>query len=382
MQALSELLDAGRYKEASELARQRLAQNPGDGEALLAMARVSLQAGQPEQAERLLGRASAHAPADEVVMVRAAIACQRLNWAAARELYGSLVRQPNHPPAAWYGLGVARMSLGDFQGAYEAQLQALTRAPQQPSVHFELGRLLAVQGRRGASARAFVRTLRLDPRDVRAYGALAQVALGRGKVRMARRVLEAGLRQVPGAVELQTLLKGLPVPAAPSSSPSQAEGPQVEVYKQARELLDRKRNREALKVLRQASEQGLRTVPLKLMEAEACAGLLPTDVPGAIQAYEDAMALDPQGWVVCSNFGLFLQEQGYRYVPRALEVLREAHRRAPTRPEPALNLALAYYKSDQRAESLTLAEQLEAALPLEHPLYPQARLLVETLRKP
>ena len=381
MQTLSELLDTGRYKEASEQAQQRLAHNPGDGEALLILARVSLQAGQPDQAERLLGRASPHAPADEVVMVRAAIACQRLNWAAARDLYGSLVRQPRHPPAAWYGLGVARLSLGDFQGAYEAQLQALTLAPQQPSVHFELGRLLAVQGQRGSAARAFVRTLRLDPRDVRAYGALAQVALGRGKVRLARRVLEAGLRQVPGAVELQTLLKGLPVPAAPSPGPSQAEGPAA-VYTQARELLDRKRNREALKLLRQASERGVRTVPLKLMEAEACAGLLPTDVPGAIQAYEDAMALDPQGWVVCSNFGLFLQEQGYRYVPRALEVLREAHRRAPTRPEPALNLALAYYKSDQRAESLTLAEQLEAALPLEHPLYPQARLLVETLRKP
>jgi Flp pilus assembly protein TadD len=375
MEALNELLAAGRVREASERATQRLTRDPGDVEALVLLAKVALVEGRTAQAEQWLKQAAAKGASREVLLVRAALACQRQDWAEARGLYEQLLRQPQPPAEAWYGLGTARIALGDLSGAREALERAVELKPEQASFRFELGRALALTEQVRPALRQFVLGLRLEPGDARGYLVVAGLMAQRGKELQGRRVLELGLRLVPEAGMLREALEAL---SASDASPGGGE--HESLFRQAATLLRNSRNREALAMLREASDKGLRSAALKMLEASACEALLPSDVSGAIRAYEEAIALDSEDWTASNNLGLFLLRQGQRHVPRAIEVLQESRRRAPRRPEPALNLALAYVKAGRNTDGAELARQLEADLPLEHPLYGQARSLVEMLR--
>ncbi|WNG14797.1 tetratricopeptide repeat protein [Cystobacter fuscus] len=158
--------------------------------------------------------------------------------------------------------------------------------------------------------------------------------------------------------------------------------PHDKLVQQVSEFLERKRNREALKLVREAWAQGTRSVHLKLLEAEACKALLPPDTTGALRAYEEAIALEPDNWRAYNDMGLYLMSEGKRYLQRAVEVLEEARRRAPTQPEPSLNLVLAYARTGRDNESVELAQQILRDLPADHPLHPQATALVEALLAP
>lgn len=209
MQGMNELLSAGRVEEAYQQASQRLARQPGDAEALVVMAKVSLVQGRVAQAEELLRRAKAKGATQEVLLVHAAVALQRQDWAGACGLYEPLLRQPSPPAEAWYGVGVARCALEDLQGAREALERAVAARPRHASYHFELGRVCALQGRVRQAVRHFVQCLRLNPGDVRAYVAVAELAARRGKRWQARRVVAQGLRQLPGEEVLSAVLEEL-----------------------------------------------------------------------------------------------------------------------------------------------------------------------------
>jgi tetratricopeptide (TPR) repeat protein len=369
MPSLGELLAAGQVKQAAELANQRLSQNPGDGEALVALAKVSLVEGNGARAESLLQQAASHGAQRDVALVRGALALQREEWAAARTLYLPLAAQGDARPEVWYGLGVALLRLGQVEAAREALERAVAIDPQAPSYRFELGRAWALVNRVRPAVRQFVSCLRLNARDARAWRFLAELLAQRGKVRAAERLLKRGQEHVPGAAVLRE-----PLPTrAPALDPNAA------LIEQVVELLGRSRNREALALVREAEGKGVRSVTLKLLEAKACESLLQPDVDGAIRAYEEAMAMAPTAWEACNDLGLFLLRQGQRHAARAIEVLQEARRRAPTRPEPVFNLAVACSKGGRPAESAELARQLVASLPPEHPFHGHARALLQKL---
>lgn len=375
MATLNELLAAGEVKQAEEQATRRLTQAPGDVEALLVLARMAAAQGRLPQADEWLQRAAVKGETPEVVLVRAALALQRQDWVGARRYYEPLTRQSPPPAEAWYGLGIVCAAQDDLGGAQRALENAVRAQPEQASFRFELGRVLALSQQVRPALRQFVLAARLAPGDTRGYRVIADLAAQRGKALQARRVLEFGLREVPEASVLREALEALSASGAPPDEDAQGE-----LVRKVSALLEGRRNREALELLREASTRGLRTVPLKLLEASACEGLLPSDVTGALRAYEEALALDPEDWVASTNMGLFLLRQGQRHVPRAIEVLEQARRRAPSRPEPALNLAIAYVRAGRNAEAAPLARQLEAGLPPDHPLRPQARSLAELLR--
>lgn len=383
MESLAELLAMGRVKDASELAKKRLAQNGGDPEALLAMAKVALAEGRVGEAEGLISRAASKAPVQDVTLLRGGVALVKGDAAGARTLYESLTRQPQASAEAWYGLGLARASLGDLPASYEALDKAVELNPSQPSFRFELGRALAIRQQHRLAVYHLVTGLRLAPQDDRGYRVVADLLVQRRHPVQARRVLELGLRHAPQSALLREGLAQLPPAAAKSTGapPASSEALKKEetLIQQANELMQRSRNRDALKLLREASEKGLRTVALKLLEADACEGLLPPDVAGATRAYEEAIALEPEQWVIYSNMGLFILRQGgMRDLTRAIQVLEEARRRGPNRPEPLLNLALAYLKGGRTADAVALATQLVQGLPPQHPLVSQAQQIVES----
>lgn len=169
------------------------------------------------------------------------------------------------------------------------------------------------------------------------------------------------------------LREPLPVTAASGA----VSGAQQTRVRQVLELMGRSRNREALKLVREAP--GPPSLTLKLLEAKACEALIQPDVEGCVRAYEEAMALVPEAWEPCNDLGLFLLTQGHRHSARAVEMLQEARRRAPSRPEPTFNLAVALSKQARIEESAALARQLVGSLPAEHPFHAHAQALLRKL---
>ncbi|WP_225408473.1 tetratricopeptide repeat protein [Stigmatella hybrida] len=374
--ALRQLLEEGRIREAREAATHQLSQDPEDEEALLALAKVALVDARPEQAEQLLSRVKSEGAQREVTLLRGAVAIQHQDFVRAREHYEVLLRQPTPPAEAWHGLGVAQLALGAVAEAREAHEQAVALRPQQSGFRFELGMALVMEERPRAAAREFVRSLRLDARDARGYWALAQLLGQRGKVRSARRILEAGLTQAP---QSQLLRETLAANQEPSED--REEAPDVALFHEASRLVDRKRGREALTLLREGWEQGTRSLPLKLLEAEACKVLQPPDMPGVIHAYEEAIAFAPEHWEPYTRLGVCLLKEGHRHEPRAIELLETARRLEPGMPETSLNLVLAYVKAQRIAEARALAQQVVEGLTPGHSLYEKATRLLEVLRK-
>jgi tetratricopeptide (TPR) repeat protein len=366
MSSLGELLALGQVGQAAELAKQRLERDPKDGEALITLAKLSLLEGDGARAESLLQQAAAQGARQEVALVRAALALHREEWEAARQLYLPLTTEANPRPEAWYGLGLALLRLGEIDSARDVLERAVALAPEVASFRFELGRACVVSGQLRRAVRQFVSCLRLDTADARAWRFLAELVAERGKRRSAERLLELGLAYAP---EAQVLREPLPTRQSPEWNAQ---------LQRIVEFMERGRHREALSLVREVEDRGVSLLSLKLLKAKACESLLQPDVEGALEAYEEAMAMEPTAWEACNDLGLFLLKQGQRHAFRAIEVLEEARRRAPTRPEPVFNLAVAFSKAGRSAESAELARGL-LTLPPENPFHGYAQALLQTL---
>jgi Flp pilus assembly protein TadD len=378
MESLGELLAMGRLKEASEQATKRVARNPRDTEALVALARVALSSGKNEQAEQLLTRAdpTGKGSAPDMLLVRATLAMRRQQWAEACVFYRPLVQTSKPRVEALYGLGMALCALGEHLKACAALYDAVDLEPTHPDIRYELGRAYMLYGNQVAAAYQFIQGLRFNPKDERGYHAVAHLAAGRGKPRSARRVLELGLRQVPGSKLLRDTLQA--VTSAPVSKDTPGVREQVAVFEQASEMMKSLRTREALELLSGAYKRGMRSsVWLKLLEADAYERLRPPDAPKALRAYEEAIALEPKDWIPYNNMGLFILRQGGPdALSRAIKALEQACDRAPQEPGPVLNLAISYAKDKKKEMAQDLARQLVENLPEQHPLLPKARELL------
>ena len=312
-------------------------------------------------------------------MLRAAAAIQREDWGAARALYQPLVRDPQAPAEAWHGLGVVLLAQGDAAAARDAHERAVALVPQHPGFRFEFGRALFLLKRQRDAAHQFAESIRLEPKNPLAHWALAYLLHERGKKRSARRIVEAGLRHTPDAKILKDVVAG--PQASTASPPPTAADPNAALIQQIMTLLGQSRHREARKLLTEAAAQGKRSATLKLLEAEVYKRMLPPDTANAIKAYEEALAMDPGNGAIYNDFGNYLQEEGLRYAPRAVELLEKARQLEPTRPEPALNLVSAYAKARRIPDARTLIEQILSGLAPEHPLRAQALTMQENLKK-
>jgi Flp pilus assembly protein TadD len=138
----------------------------------------------------------------------------------------------------------------------------------------------------------------------------------------------------------------------------------VALGKQITALIERGQAREALKRVREAQAQGVRTLGLKLIEGWACEAQLPPDVKGAIRVYEEACAAFPTHWMPRNALGVLLMRQGLRHGPDstytkdAIKALEEAVRCAPEEAEPRFNLAQVYFQCARFAEAATVARRL------------------------
>jgi len=376
----------------------------------------------------LLQQAAARADKQEVALVRGALSLKRQDWKKAREIYQPFATQEPVRYSALLGLGVSLLELGQHEEARVVLERIVAQAPPDPSFHLELGRAYMLLGQPRPAMRQLVRCLRLDGKQDRAWYLIANMLGSRGRQRRAESMVMLGLSQTPDSPLLLGLVNQDPAPAdaAPSSAPAKgapakgapakgapakdapakgapakdtrakgipmasardprpvdvnSEEYHVALGKQISALIERGKAREALKRVREAQEQGVRTLGFKLIEGWACEALVPPDVEGAIRVYEEASASFPTHWMPRNALGQFLLQQGQSYAKDAVQALEAAVRCAPEEAEPRFNLAQAYYQDDRFAESATVAQRLVDEVRTSDPaIYGHASKLLKAL---
>lgn len=393
-QSLEALLKAGEVEQARALAEETLRQNKEDRTALLALARLECLDGRLQEAEMLLRRATRDGREDaDSLLVQAALAAQRDDVNAARAFYERIISETKPPRAeAFFGLGFLLASEEDWKGAREPLARAVELDPNVGQYRFHLARVLLVQEELQAALPHLEKALELDPTYPPTYLVWTEVMLELGEADKAEELLRKGLEVLPGDVLLRNALGNV---LAARGDASGALALAQELVKEhpaepgllgnlARMLMATGNREEALALCRHMEEGGMVTAQSKSIEGMVLEGLEPPDVAGAVEAYEAAMKLDPEDWRAPNNLGnlLLSTDAGNpdENLAVAVDVLAEARRRAPSRPEPTLNLALAYARLGKKDEARAQASQALELMPeSEADLRDQATRLLKAL---
>ncbi|NOJ98343.1 tetratricopeptide repeat protein [Corallococcus coralloides] len=394
MNSLETLLAQGQVAQAKAEAEKLLAKNPHHRDALVVMAKLALVENKVPQAEGLLAKAEAQGATAETGLVRANIAAQKGQLDAALKAYqGVLAAEPNRAEAH-FGKGMMLIKQDKAPQALEALSQAAKLAPQNPVFRYRLGQVQLEAGQTDAGLATLREVLTLAPRFVPAYLSLSHALSAQDKLVDARKVLEQGLKAVPyqprllasltvlsmALRDLRTSYEAASALAAqrPKDADAQANLAQL--------LLARGQVEQARYVCQSMASQGVASESLKMAEATCFESQEPPAYDKAIAAYEQGMGLAPDGWRAANNLGQLLlripAEPANAHLPRAVTVLEEAVRRAPDRPEPLLNLALAQARLGQEQKAKELVQKV-LAMPLaeDTDLHEEATRLSRTLSK-
>ncbi|RKG51205.1 hypothetical protein D7X30_36010 [Corallococcus sp. AB011P] len=394
MNSLETLLAQGQVTQAKAEAEKLLAKNPNHRDALVVMAKLALVENKVPQAEGLLAKAEAQGATAETGLVRANIAAQKGQLDAALKAYqGVLAVEPNRAEAH-FGKGMMLIKQDKAPQALEALSQAAKLAPQNPVFRYRLGQVQLEAGQTDAGLATLREVLTLAPRFVPAYLSLSHALSAQDKLVDARKVLEQGLKAVPyqprllasvtvlsmALRDLRTSYEAASALAAqrPKDADAQANLAQL--------MLARGQVEQARYVCQTMASQGVASESLKMAEATCFESQEPPAYDKAIAAYEQGMGLAPDGWRAANNLGQLLlrvpTEPANTHLPRAVTVLEEAVRRAPDRPEPLLNLALAQARLGQEQKAKELVQKV-LAMPLaeDTDLHEEAVRLSKTLSK-
>jgi tetratricopeptide (TPR) repeat protein len=392
LNTLEKLLAQGNLAQAAKQAEQALAKNGRDRSALVVLGKLRLLQGDAEAAEKFIVRAEQQGSTVDTLVLRANLAGQR---GQLKESLGyfeqAIAKGPEHAEAL-FGRGLILAKLGRMEEGAQSVEKALARDPNNGVFHFRFGQMLEELGETERAVGEFRAAIAQGPQFVPAYLTLAKLLEKSGRPAAARQVLEAGLRKVPGQPRLLAALTNAALLAGDVRGSYQAASKLAASRPDDADaqgnlallLLTKGQRKEALHLCRTMSSLGKANTLLKSVEAMVYEGEKPPAYEQAIAAWEEAMALSPDDWRAASNLGQLLlrmpAEPPEQQVPRAVTVLEEALRRAPERPEPKLNLALALLRSGDTARSRKLAQELVGSdLPAEHPIRDQAQRLVMVL---
>ncbi|NBD10287.1 MULTISPECIES: tetratricopeptide repeat protein [Corallococcus] len=394
MNSLETLLAQGQVAQAKAEAEKLLAKNPSHRDALVVMAKLALVENKVPQAEGLLAKAEAGGATPETGLVRANIAAQKGQLDAALKAYqGVLALDPNRAEAH-FGKGMMLIKQDKAPQALEALTQAVKLSPQQPVFRYRLGQVQLEAGKTDAGLATLREVITQQPRFVPAYLSLSHALASEEKLVDARRVLEQGLKAVPNQPrmlasvtvlsmalrDLRTSYQAASALAAqrPKDADAQANLAQL--------MLARGQIEQARHLCQTMASLGVSSESLKMAEATCFEAQEPPAYDKAITAYEQGMGVAPDGWRAANNLGQLLlripAEPANANLPRAVTVLEEAVRRAPERPEPLLNLALAKARLGDEKKAKELVQKV-LAMPLaeDTDLHEEAVRLSQALAK-
>lgn len=392
MSALERLLEAGQTAKAKAEAEQILAKKPQDRSALVVLSKVLLLEGQLEQAEKHLAVAEQQGATAETLLLRANLASQRGQLEPAVGYFRQVLSREPLRGEACFGLGLALFKQGKTDEALAALAKAVQVQPKNAIFVYRYGQVLHEAGKTDLGIQTIAQAITLQPKFLPPYLSLIEVLVEEGLALQARRLVQEGLREIPNHPRLLAALTAISLgmgdvkgsyQAASTLATQRPKDAQAQANLALLMVL-RGQNREALHVCRTMESLGLATADLKMIEATAHEAAEPPAYEKAIAAYEEAMALDANGWKAPNNLGQLLMRMPAtppeKLMSRAVTVLEEAVRRQPAQPAPHLNLALAYTRLGDKAKAQAQAKAVLAAnLPEGDDLREQAERLLKAL---
>jgi tetratricopeptide (TPR) repeat protein len=169
------LMEHTHFKEAVQLLETARSRVPASGELNLTLARAYIGAGQPQKAIGLLRTSQS----------------EDSSW------------------QVWYLAGLAYMSLNDAVSSIASFREAVRLAPNQPKVHFQLGRLLLAstsESEQNEGIQELTQAISLEPRETENYAVLGKWLLEHEYVKDAISVLEPGIRNSPPSAVLEVMM--------------------------------------------------------------------------------------------------------------------------------------------------------------------------------
>ncbi|UCF68837.1 MAG: tetratricopeptide repeat protein, partial [Acidobacteriota bacterium] len=189
----------------SHLLKGEVLKNQGQTEAALAEYRKELEISDDPKLKR-------------TATVGVAVTCRELGQDdCAEDALQSLIEADPSDATAHAQLIDTYTRLGKIEEAQRALEQAPAEIRNDPIVHFNLGATAWQQGETDTAARAFARTVELDPKMVEAQRLLGYCKIGQGAFAEAIQALEKYLEFAPGAAdaaEIEALLESLKEQAA------------------------------------------------------------------------------------------------------------------------------------------------------------------------
>ncbi len=384
MSELQELLNRGERDHARAAASKVLASKPTDGEALSTLARLELEESNVDAARLLLARVG---PKDrrtyEVLLAEAMV--QQLSGEpdAARLVFAELTGAFPSRSEAFFALGVSLLDKLDAKGAEKSLGKAVELQPKHFLYRYRHAEAIAQLGQFDVAAKELIATIELRPDFVPAYLALARLLEANGQRERALEIVKGGLIAMPTErrliAEQVRLHLGSGDGAAALASGAVASGGTVGVIE---ELMRAKALDAALTLIATLQTDGKGSAKVSLLKGLAFEQSGRT--PQALEAYREAMALDPKDWSAANNRGLLLLEDFQDDASKLAEAradLTEAVRRAEGKvPDPLLNLALFYGRQESWAEAIALVQQV-IAHPAVGVLKPQAEKMLSSLQK-
>ena len=376
MNPLEKLLAAGQLPQAQAEAKKVLARQPANRDALVVLAKLALMDGKLPEAEQLVTKAEAQGATGDTLLVRANVAAQKGQLEPALKLYQQALAKEPKLAEAHFGRGLMLIKLGKTEQSLEALSNAVKLAPTNAAFHYRLGQVQLEAGKDAEGLASLRQAIAVMPNFVPAYLTLVHTLASRDDLVGAKRVLEQGLKALPRNSRMLATMTVLTMAlrdvnasykAASALAAQRPKDPDAQANL-AQLMLARGQYEQVLHLCRTMDSLGLASEPLKMAEATCYESQEPPAYDKAVAAYEAGMGLAPDGWRAANNLGQLLlrmpAEKADQHLPRALTVLEEAVRRAPQRPEPLLNLALALSRAGQQAKA---REQVKKVLALPLP---------------
>ena len=121
------------------------------------------------------------------------------NWELAQQKFAKAIAPPVQLPEAYYGRGVSRYHLGNYQGAIDDLLEATRRLPGYALAYFWLGKTWQKRGDQDAADAAYRQAVDIAPDLHEAWFFLGEMAYKRGDQDKAKECLEKAASDLPQA---------------------------------------------------------------------------------------------------------------------------------------------------------------------------------------
>lgn len=291
--ALSQLYaDKGEITSAAELARSAVASDPNSTQAHLTLARTLIVAGDKEGAEKEIKLLRENLPPSATVEVQlGSLFVSRNDPMAARSAFTKALSLASGSPealAGLVGLDLASKNESSAIGRLESRLR---EAPDDRHAWFLAAHMYLRLKDLGRAEKALVRTIELNPTNLRAFAMLGGVYGAQGRMDEAKQQFEAWATRQPHSVAAHTMVAM---------------------------LLERQD---------------------KLEESR--------------KAYEKVLAIDPRAPVAANNLAWYHAESGGN-LDIALQLAQTAKAQVPDEPEFNDTLGWVYYKQDVPAQAIPL----------------------------